>query len=121
MLAAGTGSAVVRSASSSPPVVLSGELTVDPEKEGGMLKTFRNDFRPAAAKQPGVINMRMLKVRPRANAPAGGPTHRFVLTFQSEELRQKWVATDDHKPIWPVMQSAFKSSSFTSFDGLTEA
>jgi hypothetical protein len=45
MLAAGTGSAVVRSASSSPPVVLSGELAVDPEKEGGMLKTFRNDFR----------------------------------------------------------------------------
>ena len=65
--------------------------------------------------------MKMLKVRPRANAPAGGPTHRFVLSFQSEELRLKWVATDEHKRFWPVMQSAFKSSSFTSFDDVTQA
>jgi hypothetical protein len=81
MLAAGTGSAVVCSASSSPPVVLSGELTVDPEKEGGVLKTFRNDFRPAAAKQPGFIDMRMLKVRPRANAPAWRPNPSFCVDF----------------------------------------
>jgi heme-degrading monooxygenase HmoA len=121
LLAAGAGPATMNAASANRPVVVSGELVVDPENEEKLLKTFRNEFRPAAAKQPGFIDMKMLKVRPRANAPAGGPNYRFQLTFQSEELRQKWVATDDHKRIWPVMQSAFKSSTFTSFDDVTEA
>ena len=115
------GAVVAGSAAAAPPIVLAGDLTIDPDKEDLMLKTFRTEFRPAAARQPGFIDMHMLKVRPRANAPAGGPNYRFVLSFQSEELRLKWVATEDHKRIWPVMQSTFKSSSFTSFDDVTQA
>ena len=39
LLAAGAGPAIVRSASANPPVVLAGDLTIDPEKEEGLLKT----------------------------------------------------------------------------------
>src|SRR5256885_988829 len=105
MLAAGAGSAAVRAADARP-IQLHVDLSVVPTKEKEMLRNFETIFRPAAAKQPGYIDVKMLKVRSAlmGKAPAG-VNYRFVLTYQSEELRQKWVATEVHQKVWPTIEN----------------
>ena len=82
-------------ASEEHPIQLHADLAVDPAKEQEMLRLFEEKFRPAAAQQPGFIDVRMLKLKSalRGVAPPG-TNYQFVLTFSSEALRQKWVATE---------------------------
>ena len=37
-----------------------------------------------------------------------GPAHnyRFELEFESEELRQKWIASAGHQRVWPLVERA---------------
>ena len=90
------------------------DLSVDPAKEQEMLHNFKAIFRPAAAKQPGYIDVQMLKLNAavRGAAPAG-LNYRFVLTFTSEELRQKWVASETHKKVWPTIEKTLSSTNYT--------
>lgn len=55
-----------------------------------MLHNFKTIFRPAAVKQAGYIDVQLLKLGSaiQGSAPAG-VNYRFVLTYESEELRQK--------------------------------
>jgi hypothetical protein len=79
-----------------------------------MLKNFTTIFRPAASKQAGYIDVKMLKLRatPMGKAPAG-VNYRFALTFQSEELRQKWVASDVHQKVWPTIENTLSTKNYT--------
>jgi heme-degrading monooxygenase HmoA len=101
------------------PIQLHVDLAVDPAKEKEMLKNFETIFRPAASKQPGYIDVKMLKLRTAVmgKAPAG-VNYRFNLTFKSEELRQKWVASDIHQKVWPTIENtlAHKNYSVILFD-----
>src|SRR4028119_1640928 len=74
-----------------PGVQLHLDATVDLAREKEMLNYFRESFRPAASKQPGFIEVNMLKLRSTVmGKPPGDANYRFVLVFESEELRQKW-------------------------------
>ena len=87
---------------------------VDLAREQEMLKTFRETFRPAAAKQPGFIEVHMLKLRTTVMGKhPGDANYRFVLTFESEELRQKWIATDIHQEVWPAMEKFFTHKQYS--------
>src|SRR4051795_12556983 len=110
MLAAAAGSAAVQAADAARPIQLHVDLSVDPAKEKEMLHNFETIFRPAAAKQPGYIDVKMLKLRSTVmgKAPAG-VNYRFVLTYQSEELRQKWVATEVHQKVWPTIENTLST------------
>jgi hypothetical protein len=90
------------------------DLSVDPAKEQEMLTSFSTVFRPAAAKQPGYVDVQMLKLHSalQGSAPAG-LNYRFVLTFASEELRQKWVASDTHQKVWPTIEKTLTSKNYT--------
>lgn len=89
------------------------DLTVDPAREAEMLKNFHNTFKPAAAKQPGYIDVQMLKLRSTVMGKApDDANYRFVLTFQSEELRQRWIATDVHKKVWPTIENTLKHKNY---------
>ena len=47
--------------------------------------------------------MKMLKRRSDSGtAPANH--YRFELEFESEELRQKWIASDGHQRVWPLVE-----------------
>jgi heme-degrading monooxygenase HmoA len=96
------------------PIQLHCDLAVDPTKEQEMLRIFRDSFRPAAAKQPGFIDVTMIKLRSalQGKAPAGA-NYRFLLIFQSEELRQKWVTSDVHQHVWPMMEKTLTSKDYT--------
>jgi antibiotic biosynthesis monooxygenase (ABM) superfamily enzyme len=90
------------------------DLSVDPAKEQEMLKNFQTIFRPAATKFPGYIDVKMIKLRSAlmGSAPAG-VNYRFVLSYQSEELRQKWVASDVHQKVWPTIEKTLSSKDYT--------
>ncbi|HZT31088.1 MAG TPA: hypothetical protein VFA33_14465 [Bryobacteraceae bacterium] len=111
---AGACAAAVQAQPKARPIQLHVDLSVDPAKEKEMLHNFHTIFRPAAAKQPGYIDVKMLKLRSalQGSAPAGA-NYRFVLTYQSEELRQKWVASDTHKKVWPTVEKTLTSTNYT--------
>jgi hypothetical protein len=62
-------------------------------------------FRPAAQKFRGFVDVRMLKLDavPVGSAPAD-TNYRFAITYESEELRQKWIASDIHQEVWGAME-----------------
>jgi heme-degrading monooxygenase HmoA len=101
-------------ASDSRPIQLHADLAVDPAKEQEMLQFFEQKFRPAAAQQPGFIDIKMLKLKSalRGAAPAGA-NYQFVLTFASEALRQKWVATETHKQLWPIIEGSLTDKNYS--------
>ena len=109
---AGTGAA--RSAAPEHPIQLHLDLSVDPAKEQEMLHNVKTIFRPAASKQPGYIDVQMLKLRSaiQGKAPEAA-NYRFVLTFVSEELRQKWIATSTHQRVWPTIENTLKSKDYS--------
>ena len=115
MLAAGAAQAAVQAADARP-IQLHLDMTVDPAKEKEMVKNFETIFRPAASKQPGYIDVKILKLRStlKGKAPAG-ILYRFALTFQSEELRQKWIATDVHQKVWPTIENTLTTKDYTVF------
>lgn len=111
-LPAGTVAAAAP-AGGKPGIQLHLDLAVDLSREKEMLKTFRETFRPAASKQPGYVDVQMLKFRTAVmGKPPGDANYRFVLTFESEELRQKWVATSTHQQVWPAMEKFFKHKNY---------
>src|SRR5512133_975839 len=114
MLAAGAMSTGAKAADAARPIQLHVDLTVDPAKEKEMVKNFETIFRPAASKQPGYIDVKLLKLRSTLMGKAPDRVnYRFVLTYQSEELRQKWVASDVHQKVWPTIEKTLATKDYT--------
>jgi heme-degrading monooxygenase HmoA len=90
------------------------EMAVDPAKEQEMLRYFQTVFRPAAMTFRGYIDVRMLKVLavPVGTAPAG-LNYRFAITYESEELRQKWIASEIHQDVWGGMETMLSTPNYT--------
>src|SRR5450432_3545766 len=105
----GACAAAVHAEHKPSPIQLHVDLSVDPAKEKEMLHNFETIFRPAAVKFPGYIDVKMLKLRSAlmGNAPAG-VNYRFSLTYQSEEMRQKWVASPIHQKVWPTIENTLR-------------
>ena len=114
ILAAGASVASVPAAGPRHPIQLHLDLAVDPAKEKAMLHNFETIFRPEAARHPGYIDVKMLKLRTaiQGRAPVGA-NYRFSLTYQSEELRQKWVASPGHQKVWPTIENTLSSTDYT--------
>jgi|SRR6185312_7666754 len=95
------------------PIVLHVDLSVDPAKEKEMQRIFHTQFKPAAEKHPGYIDVKVLKLRQALQGPApAGVNYRFELTYASEELRQKWITSDIHKKLWPTMEATLRSKDY---------
>jgi hypothetical protein len=97
----------------SRPVQLLCDLAVDPAKAADAEHYFETVYRPAAMPFEGYIDLRLLKLRAvlAGQAPAGA-NYRFSITFETEALRQKWVASDVHQVVWPALQAYLTSSDF---------
>ncbi len=92
------------------PIVLYCDLKVDPNREQEMLEIFHKTFKPAAEMFDGFIDLKMLKLRKVMQggpAPEEGINYRFQLTYESEEKRQLWIASDVHGVVWPMMETTF--------------
>ena len=80
-------------------------MDVPPGREREMLDAFHSTFVPEAVKHDGYIRVKMLKRRSivQGTAPAAH-NYRFELEFESEELRQKWIASAEHQRVWPLVE-----------------
>jgi len=114
VLLAAAGAAGAQGADAKHPIMLHVDLAVDPAKEKEMLHNFETVFRPAAVKFPGFIDVKMIKLRSALMGSAPPKTnYRFVLTYESEELRQKWVASEIHQKVWPTIEKTLLSKNYT--------
>jgi hypothetical protein len=86
------------------------EMDVPAAREHEMLDTFHNTFVPEAVKHEGYIRVKVLKRRAfvQGTAPAEH-NYRFELEFESEELRQKWIASAGHQRVWPLVERTMKT------------
>ena len=90
------------------------DLAVEPAKEQEMLRHFQTVFHPAAMKFRGYIDVRLLKLLavPMGTAPAD-LHYRFTITYENEELRQKWVASEIHQDVWGAMERILSAPDYT--------
>lgn len=81
------------------------EMEVPAAREREMLEAFHNTFVPEAVKHDGYIRVKMLKRRSivQGTVPAAH-NYRFELEFESEDLRQKWIASAGHQRVWPLVE-----------------
>ena len=88
------------------------EMDIAPEREREMLDLFHNQFVPEAVKHEGYIRVKMLKRRSVVQGSVP-PAHnyRFELEFESEELRQKWIASPEHKRVWPPVEKTMTTTT----------
>ena len=86
------------------------EMDVDAAQERAMLDMFHNQFVPEAVKHEGFMRVKLLKRRTvlQGTAPAN-TNYRFELEFESEELRQRWIASPAHQRVWPPIEKFIKT------------
>jgi antibiotic biosynthesis monooxygenase (ABM) superfamily enzyme len=104
-VALGLGRFATPAAAQTKHIRLYVEMDVAPAREKEMLDTFHNSFVPEAVKHEGYIRVKMLKRRSfiQGTAPANH-NYRFELEFESEESRQKWIASPGHQRVWPLVE-----------------
>jgi hypothetical protein len=86
------------------------EMDVEPAQERQMLDLFHGQFVPEAVRHEGYIRVKLLKRRTviQGTAPANH-AYRFELEFESEELRQRWIASPGHQRVWPPIERFIKT------------
>jgi hypothetical protein len=110
----GAAAATLPAAAPEHPIELHVDLAVDPAKEKEMLHNFKTIFKPTAEKHQGYIDVKIIKLRKALMGTASqGLNYRFVLTYTSEELRLKWVDSEDHKRVWPTIENTLSSKNYT--------
>jgi antibiotic biosynthesis monooxygenase (ABM) superfamily enzyme len=96
------------------PIQLHLDLSVSSAREQELVHYFNTVFKPAAAKFPGYIDVRMIKLRNALQGTApNGLKYRWMLQYESEELRQKWIASDVHQKVWPPMERMLSSMDYS--------
>jgi heme-degrading monooxygenase HmoA len=105
------------SAAAAKPIQLHCDLEVDPAREKEMVNAFHNTFEPVIRKQPGFVDVKLLKLRQAlAGEPGTKATYKLLISFQTEEQRLKWVATDDHQRVWPAIEKTLRKFNAILFD-----
>jgi hypothetical protein len=95
-------------------IVLFCDLAVDPKREKEMLDHFHKVFAPVATKHKGYIDLKMLKLSKHIQGSElpKSINYRFQLTYENEELRLAWVASDDHVKAWPGLEATLTDKNF---------
>lgn len=99
------------------PMQLHVDLIVEPAQAAGLKETFDKVFRPVIRKQPGFVDVRLLKYSlSKMGQPPAGCTYRLLISFETEKQREAWVASADHQKVWPQMEKHIKLATALVFD-----
>lgn len=113
LAAAGSASA----AGSGKGIQLHVDLNVDMKKEKQLLDAYAKTFAPAMKRQPGFAETKLLKLNSVKKAPGPvGANYRLLVCFQTEEQRIAWVASEDHKKAWPLIEACVTGFAATLYD-----
>ena len=113
--AAGLAMRLPAHAAAALPIVLYVDLSVDPAKEKDFLAAYHDHFKPVAQKHEGYVDLTVAKIDKvlQGTGPARSVNYRFQLTWASEALRQKWVASADHVANWPLLEKTLADKNYT--------
>lgn len=78
--------------------VLVVDLDVRPGAERTLQSAYVSEFRPAISSQPGFEQVELLQ-------PAEGGHWLLEIRFADEPARLRWVATDLHQKVWPLIDN----------------
>ncbi|MGH9719620.1 MAG: antibiotic biosynthesis monooxygenase family protein [Bryobacteraceae bacterium] len=107
---AAAGAAAAVPAQGVDPIQLHVDLDVAPTQQKDFSGTYHKVFRPAISRQPGFVDVKLMKLRSAlAGSPPANSNYRLIISFQTEEQRKAWVATDLHQKVWPQMEKHLKS------------
>ena len=113
--AALAGLAAVPAEAAGNPIQLHVDLDVDPAKEKTLLNNFRTIFQPTIRKQAGFVDVKLLKLQKvMAGKGPADTMYRLLISFQTEDQRLKWVASDDHQRVWPKMDENLRGAKFSA-------
>ena len=114
-IVAATVAAALPATAASTGIQLHVDLNVDPAKEMDLVKNYTATFQPAIKKQPGFLEVKLMKLRsvPKGAGP-GAWNYRLVISFQNEEQRLKWVASDDHQKAWPSIEKNLRGDKLSA-------
>jgi len=86
------------------------DLDVDSMLEQQLLGAYRDTFTPAIRRQPGFVDVRLLRLR----SPDRAFNYRLLISFESEEQRKAWVASGLHQEVWPAIERTLKGEKYAS-------
>lgn len=102
-------------AAAANPIHLHVDLYVDPKREQEMVQNFNKVFKPTISRQPGFVEVRLVKLREvKFGHPPTPAKYRLLISFQTEEQRTKWVASPDHQKVWPTIEGTLTGPKFTA-------
>jgi heme-degrading monooxygenase HmoA len=90
--------------------VLLAELKVKTGQEQVLEKDYAGPFRAAIIAQEGFRHVSLLR-------PDDSGDYVLSITFENQPLQQKWVATDIHQQVWPLIEghlAAFVVKTYTA-------
>lgn len=113
MAAFAAGATAIPAAAAANPIQLHVNLEVDPAKEAEFAANFKKIFQPTIRKQNGFVEVKLLKFRKAmVGSGPGAFNYRLLISFQTEELREKWVASADHQVAWPTLEKCLKGAKY---------
>jgi len=99
----------------SRPIQVHGDLAIDASREAEAVRYFETVFRPTASRFEGYLDLQLLKLTAAVTGAAPpGVNYRFSISFASETLRQRWVASSEHQEVWGAL-GAFLTSHDVTF------
>ena len=79
-------------------------------KEEELTALYAKEYIPGIKKQAGFQRTTLLKKRDALRE------YQINITFESEDLRIKWVESSEHTEIWPKIVALCQNISWTGFD-----
>ena len=114
LIATGITAAIAHGQAPSLPIQLHVDLQVQSGRENELINNYKNVFSPVIRKQPGFVDVKLLKFRSLLDGKAAGEFgYRLVISFDTEENRQRWVKSPPHQKVWPEIEKTLKAGQMS--------
>lgn len=102
-------------------IVLQMDFTVPKENAEAFEKMYYSIYVPAMTVQTGYVGSKLLRLFPNdvAKSIQAEPTlynYQIQISFDTEENRRKWVASDQHQIAWPAAAALVKEYKWRGYD-----
>jgi mannose-6-phosphate isomerase-like protein (cupin superfamily)/heme-degrading monooxygenase HmoA len=115
-----------RNASARPKaMVLQMEFVVPKENADAFEKMYTSIYVPAMTVQPGYLGSKLLRIFPdnvekEIQGEATSYNYQIQISFDTEENRRKWVASEQHKIAWPAASGLAKEFKWRGYDVMAD-
>ena len=116
-----SGLAIAKPLETPKAMVLQMDFVVDKENAEAFEKMYYSIYVPAMVVQDGYLSSKLLRLFPDdlAKEIQAEPTtynYQIQISFDTEENRKKWVASDQHQIAWPAASGLAKEFKWRGYD-----